>query len=133
MSKREFDWERSYKRYKENYGKIENKYSMADPMIKNVTEYKKYYKQYKELYPGTKNIPRDIAMEQRVVTYQEARDISKHTGGEYSVKEIKEWKSLEYEMFGQTYTAVSARQALYLTLKFKYGEDEADAAFGYVD
>lgn len=133
MSKRKFDWKRSYDRYKENYRKIENNNSMADPMIKSVTEYKKYYKQYKYLYPGTKNIPRDIAMEQRVVTYQEARDISKRTGGEYSVREIKEWKSLEYEMFGQTYTAVSERQSLYLTLKFKYGEEEADEAFGYVD
>ena len=133
MSKYKFNWEYSYKRYQEAYRKQENKYTMADPMIKSITEYKKYYKQYKDLYPRSKNIPRDIAMEQRIVSYKEAYDISLQSNGAYTVQQVQKWESTEYEMFGQTYSAVSARQALYLTMKFKYGEGETDDAFGYVD
>ena len=131
MSK--INWRKSYNAYKKQYAKYEKNNTMISPLIPNIKADKQQYKQFKNFFPKTKNIPRDLAAESKLVSQSEAIDIVYRTEGDYSIKQIKKWSKKTYYYAGEEIEANTERQALYLTLKFTYGEEEANEAFGYVD
>lgn len=138
----EFNWEYSYIRYLKQYEKFMQKGIMAEDRgaFLSFENYKKEYKRFIKSGAGkkSKNVPRDIAKMQLEFSYGEALRISGLTDGKFSVHDVMNYTNKTYigqwadEDAPTEHTANSPRQALYLKLKFEYGEEEAEAAFGYV-
>ncbi len=138
----QFNWKYSYMRYLEQYEKFAKMGFMDENRgaLLSLENYQKEYKRFIKSGAGkrSKNVPRDIAKMQLEFIYGEALRISNLTGGKLSVHDVMNYSNKTYigkwadEDTPTEHTAYSARQALYLKLKFEYGEEEADAAFGYV-
>jgi len=125
---------RSYAAYSKHYDLYAAKYGMEVEKF-SLESYADQYRLYKEKYPNKSqwsNIPRDIALNQTALSYQEALSIARNArdvGKKLSVKELRAFSDREYKY--KDTTAVSLRQGLYLSLLAEYGSDFADEFFGY--
>ena len=138
----QFNWEYSYIRYMRQYYKFAQKGIMAleSGALYSFENYQKEYKRFIKTGAGkrSKNVPRDIAKMQLEISYGEAVRIRDLTSGKLSVYDAMNYTDKTYiaqwadEDTPTEHTAESPRQALYLKLMFEYGEEEVDAAFGYV-
>lgn len=126
---------RSYAAYSKHYDEYAAKYGMEVEKFESLESYADAYRLYKEKYPNKaqwSNIPRDIALNQTALSYQEALSIARNAraeGKKLSVKELRAFNDREYKY--KDTTAVSIRQGLYLSLLAEYGSDYADEFFGY--
>lgn len=128
------DLARSYAAYSKHYDQYAAKYGMEVEKYEPLA-YADAYRLYKEKYPDKShwsNIPRDIALNQTALSYEEALSIARNArakGKKLSVKELRGFNDKEYKY--KDTTANSLRQGLYLSLLADYGSDFADEFFGY--
>lgn len=125
---------RSYAAYSKHYDLYAAKYGMEVEKF-SLESYADQYRLYKEKYPNKSqwsNIPRDIALNQTALSYQEALSIARNArakGKKLSVKELRAFNDRDYKY--KDTKAESLRQGLYLSLLADYGSDFTDEFFGY--
>lgn len=126
---------RSYAAYSKHYDLYAAKYGMEVEKYESLASYADAYRLYKEKYPDKShwsNIPRDIALNQTALSYQEALSITRNArakGKKLSVKELRAFNDRDYKY--KDTEAVSLRQGLYLSLLAEYGSDFVDEFYGY--
>lgn len=125
---------RSFAAYSKHYDLYAAKYGMEVEKF-SIESYADQYRLYKEKYPNKaqwSNIPRDIALNQTALSYQEALSIARNArakGKKLSVKELRAFNDREYKY--KDTTVESLRQGLYFSLLADYGSDFVDEFFGY--
>lgn len=114
-----FNLDKSYARFTVYFNQYRQNSVMKDKDLPTKEDYEKWYGQFYNVFPGSKNLPREIARTRQSFTYSDAKEISKNLG--ISISELREAKDKTYiNDKGEIVQAKNERQAVFFNVVYNY-------------
>ena len=114
-----FNLEKSYARFTIYFNQYRKNSVMKDKDLPTKEDYEKWYGQFYNVFPGSKNLPREIARTRQSFTYSEAKEISKNLN--IPISELRGADSHTYkDENGEIKKTKSIRQSVFLNVAYNY-------------